>query len=47
VGIKEATGDMKQVSELIRLCGRDFDVISGDDFTTLPSCAWAAWAPSQ
>jgi 4-hydroxy-tetrahydrodipicolinate synthase len=35
VGIKEATGDMKQVSELIRLCGRDFDVISGDDFTTL------------
>ena len=36
VGIKEATGDMKQVSELIRLCGVDFDVISGDDFTTLP-----------
>jgi 4-hydroxy-tetrahydrodipicolinate synthase len=36
VGIKEATGDMKQVSELLRLCGRDFDVISGDDFTTLP-----------
>ncbi len=39
VGIKEATGDMKQVSELIRLCGRDFDVISGDDFTTLPLLA--------
>ncbi|WP_353685041.1 4-hydroxy-tetrahydrodipicolinate synthase [Thermodesulfovibrio sp. 3907-1M] len=36
VGIKEATGDMKQVSELIRLCGPDFDVISGDDFTNLP-----------
>jgi 4-hydroxy-tetrahydrodipicolinate synthase len=36
VGIKEATGDLKQVSELIRLCGRDFAVISGDDFTTLP-----------
>ncbi len=36
VGIKEATGDMKQVSEVLRLCGRDFDVISGDDFTTLP-----------
>jgi 4-hydroxy-tetrahydrodipicolinate synthase len=36
VGIKEATGDMKQVSEIIRLCGRDFGVISGDDFTTLP-----------
>ncbi len=36
VGIKEATGDLKQISEVIRLCGRDFDVLSGDDFTTLP-----------
>ncbi|MEJ5226761.1 4-hydroxy-tetrahydrodipicolinate synthase [Thermodesulfovibrio sp.] len=35
VGIKEATGDMKQVSEIIRLCGRDFTVLSGDDFTNL------------
>jgi 4-hydroxy-tetrahydrodipicolinate synthase len=39
VGIKEATGDLKQVSELIRLCGRDFDVLSGDDFTTFPMLA--------
>ncbi len=39
VGIKEATGDLKQISEIIRLCGRDFDVISGDDFTTLPLLA--------
>jgi 4-hydroxy-tetrahydrodipicolinate synthase len=39
VGIKEATGDLKQVSELLRLCGRDFDVISGDDFTTFPLLA--------
>jgi 4-hydroxy-tetrahydrodipicolinate synthase len=39
VGIKEATGDLKQISEVIRLCGRDFDVISGDDFTTLPLLA--------
>jgi 4-hydroxy-tetrahydrodipicolinate synthase len=39
VGIKEATGDMKQVSEIIRLCGKDFDVISGDDFTTFPLLA--------
>jgi 4-hydroxy-tetrahydrodipicolinate synthase len=39
VGIKEATGDLKQISELIRLCGRDFDVLSGDDFTTLPMLA--------
>jgi len=35
VAIKEATGDMKQVSELIRLCGDKMAVISGDDFTTL------------
>ncbi len=35
VGIKEATGDMKQVSDLIRLCGSDFTVLSGDDFTNL------------
>jgi 4-hydroxy-tetrahydrodipicolinate synthase len=36
VAIKEATGDMKQVSEIIRLCGQRIAVISGDDFTTLP-----------
>ncbi|MDX9713958.1 MAG: 4-hydroxy-tetrahydrodipicolinate synthase [Dissulfurispiraceae bacterium] len=35
VGIKEATGDMKQASEIIRLCGDSFLVLSGDDFTTL------------
>jgi 4-hydroxy-tetrahydrodipicolinate synthase len=35
VGIKEATGDMKQVSEIIRLCGERITVLSGDDFTTL------------
>jgi 4-hydroxy-tetrahydrodipicolinate synthase len=35
VAIKEASGDMKQVSEVIRLCGNKITVISGDDFTTL------------
>jgi 4-hydroxy-tetrahydrodipicolinate synthase len=35
VAIKEASGDMKQVSEIIRLCGNKITVISGDDFTTL------------
>ncbi len=35
VGIKEATGDMKQVSEIIRLCGDKITVLSGDDFTNL------------
>jgi 4-hydroxy-tetrahydrodipicolinate synthase len=39
VGIKEASGDLKQVSEVIRLCGRDFGVFSGDDFTNLPVLA--------
>jgi 4-hydroxy-tetrahydrodipicolinate synthase len=34
VGIKEATGSMKQVSEVIRLCGDKIAVYSGDDFTT-------------
>ncbi len=35
VGIKEATGDMKQASEIIGLCGSGFTVLSGDDFTNL------------
>jgi 4-hydroxy-tetrahydrodipicolinate synthase len=34
IGIKEATGDMKQVSKVISLCGKNFNVYSGDDFTT-------------
>ncbi len=36
VAIKEASGDMKQVSEIIRLCGDNITVLSGDDFTTFP-----------
>ena len=39
VAIKEATGDMKQVSEVIRLCGDRIAILSGDDFTTLPLLA--------
>lgn len=39
VAIKEASGDMKQVSEIIRLCGDKITVLSGDDFTTLPLLA--------
>lgn len=34
VAIKEATGDMAQVSEVIRLCGDSITVLSGDDATT-------------
>ncbi|NTU43063.1 MAG: 4-hydroxy-tetrahydrodipicolinate synthase [Nitrospirales bacterium] len=36
VGIKEATADLRQVSDLLRLCGDRMLVLSGDDFTTLP-----------
>jgi 4-hydroxy-tetrahydrodipicolinate synthase len=36
VAIKEATGDMAQVSEIIDLCGDRITVLSGDDFTTFP-----------
>ncbi len=39
VAIKEATGDLRQVSDLLRLCGDRLAVLSGDDFTTLPLMA--------
>jgi 4-hydroxy-tetrahydrodipicolinate synthase len=35
-GIKEATGDLTQVSQILEYCGPDFQVLSGDDFTVLP-----------
>jgi 4-hydroxy-tetrahydrodipicolinate synthase len=39
VGIKEASGSIKQMSDVINLCGKDFDVLSGDDIFTLPLMA--------
>lgn len=36
VGIKEASGSIKQMSDVIQLCGPDFTVLSGDDIFTLP-----------
>ena len=36
IGIKEATGDLNQVSQVLECCGPDFQVLSGDDFTVLP-----------
>ena len=39
VGIKEATANLAQFSEIIENCSPDFCVLSGDDFTILPSFA--------
>jgi len=39
VAIKEACGNMDQVSQLISLCPKDFTVLSGDDSMTLPILA--------
>ena len=39
VGIKEASGNLKQVSEIIRNAPENFIVLSGDDFLTLPILA--------
>ena len=39
IGIKEAAGDLCQVSDMLELCDSDFILLSGDDFTLLPSLA--------
>ena len=39
IGIKEATGSLKQVADVIRLCPKNFIVLSGDDFTAFPTMA--------
>lgn len=36
VGVKEASGNLEQMSRVKMLCGPDFDLISGDDALTLP-----------
>lgn len=42
VAIKEASGNLDQVSELANLLGNDFDILSGDDSLTLPMLAIGA-----
>jgi len=42
VAIKEASGSLDQVSEVVGLLGEDFDVLSGDDSLTLPMLALGA-----
>jgi 4-hydroxy-tetrahydrodipicolinate synthase len=41
-GLKAASGILDQVSEVIRLCGKEFDVLSGDDSLTFPMMAIGA-----
>jgi 4-hydroxy-tetrahydrodipicolinate synthase len=36
IGVKEATGDMKQAAETIAVCPKEFIILSGDDYTILP-----------
>jgi 4-hydroxy-tetrahydrodipicolinate synthase len=36
IGVKEASGNINQISDVTRLCGDDFMVWSGDDAMTLP-----------
>jgi 4-hydroxy-tetrahydrodipicolinate synthase len=37
IGIKEACGSLQQISEIIRRCPADFILLSGDDFTAMPT----------
>ncbi len=37
IGIKEASASLQQISEVIRQCPDDFIVLSGDDFTSMPT----------
>ena len=42
VGIKEATGNMAQMVELMHLCGDKIDIYSGEDALTVPMMAMGA-----
>jgi 4-hydroxy-tetrahydrodipicolinate synthase len=39
VAVKEASGSLKQISQIVEMCGDRITIISGDDFTTLPILA--------
>src|SRR4051794_8340756 len=39
IGIKEASGSIDQATDVRRLCGPDFILLSGDDSMTLPTLA--------
>jgi 4-hydroxy-tetrahydrodipicolinate synthase len=38
IGVKEATGDLDRAREIIRRCGSDFLLYSGDDATACEFC---------
>ena len=42
VGVKEATGNMAQMVEIMHLCGDKLDVYSGEDALTVPMMAMGA-----
>ncbi|MEJ2141139.1 MAG: 4-hydroxy-tetrahydrodipicolinate synthase [Gammaproteobacteria bacterium] len=35
IGIKEATGDIERIQDIVKRCGPDFEVYSGDDATAM------------
>lgn len=37
IGIKEACGSLEQISDVLRFCPDDFILLSGDDFTSMPT----------
>ena len=39
IGIKEASGNITQISQIVRECVEEFDVLSGDDAMTFPILA--------
>jgi len=36
IGVKEASGSMKQITDIIAMCGDGFTVMSGEDYLTFP-----------
>ncbi|MFB0525959.1 MAG: 4-hydroxy-tetrahydrodipicolinate synthase [bacterium] len=39
IGEKEASGNITQISQIVRECGEEFDLLSGDDAMTFPILA--------
>ncbi len=37
IGVKEACGSLEQISDVVRFCPKEFILLSGDDFTSMPT----------